>query len=47
MGPSSEIVQNGYTRIPDEGSILRAHGFDLTTMAARMIVVLVQTLVLP
>ena len=29
MGPYSEVVQNGYVRIPDEGSILMAHGLDL------------------
>ena len=29
MGPCSEMVYNGYVKIPDEGTILRTHGFDL------------------
>ena len=29
MGPSSEMVCKGYLKIPDKGSILRAHGLDL------------------
>ena len=29
MCPCSEMVCRGYIRIPDKGSILTAHGFDL------------------
>ena len=32
MGTYSKMVYSGYIRTPDEGSILRAHGFDLRCM---------------
>ena len=35
MDRFSEMVDNGYVRIPDDGSRLRAHGFDLG-MCVRM-----------
>ena len=29
MDPCVDLVHTGYVRIPDSGSMLRAHGFDL------------------